>query len=272
MSDSAVLQDIILEQYLWYGFLLWQAMSIYVEMPGTVSNNSCRVVEYTYPVLEIITVASTSWRLWTFTRTSSTFQYPLWVQVLQDCLVVHLVNRLNPFYTGNSRPTLSHLTWEYIALILDWQRYILGGGSKWLSSDFVWGGTQRIHGTIFKRIPNLLANRLFLNLRTHQNPRYGLSSNDPTLPAPSLAQNRPNRFLGNIGEPLDYDQWDDFLDDEDVHDEAAGNNTDSNRAQDPLMTFVPVVYEGPDAINIEMVPMQREPEPVAGPSNVTEIA
>lgn len=99
----------------------------------------------------------------------------------------------------------------------------------------------RLIGLWKSRIPNLLANRLFLNLRSYQNPRYRLSSNDSTLPAPSFAQNRPNRFLGNIGEPLDYDQWDDFLEDEGVHDEAAGSPAELQGTQDPSMTLVPVV-------------------------------
>lgn len=91
------------------------------------------------------------------------------------------------------------------------------------------------------RIPNALVNRLFLNLRSYQNPSYGLSSSDTTLPAPVFAQNRPNRFLGNIGEPLDYGQWDDVLDEEGVDDGAAENKRELNDIRDPLTTLVPVV-------------------------------
>lgn len=91
------------------------------------------------------------------------------------------------------------------------------------------------------RLPNLLVNHLFLNLRSFQNPSYGLSSNDKSLPAPSFAQNRPNRLLGNIGEPLDFDQWDNFLDGEGNDEAAAGNDAELSGIRDPLTTLVPVV-------------------------------
>ncbi|EIM81009.1 uncharacterized protein STEHIDRAFT_162016 [Stereum hirsutum FP-91666 SS1] len=117
----------------------------------------------------------------------------------------------------------------------------------------------------FSVIPNVLVNRLFLNLRSYQNPSYGLSSSDTTLPAPVFAQNRPNRFLGNIGEPLDYGQWDDVLDEEGVDDGAAENKPELNDIRDPLTTLVPVVYEGAGAENIEMVFMQRDTMPSVGP-------
>lgn len=94
------------------------------------------------------------------------------------------------------------------------------------------------------RLPNLLVNRLFLNLRSFQNPRHGLSSDNKPLPSSSFAQNRPNRFLGNIGESLDYDQLDDFLDEiesEGPDGGAAGDGSVINGVRDPLTTLVPVV-------------------------------
>lgn len=98
------------------------------------------------------------------------------------------------------------------------------------------------------RFPNILVSRLFLNLRSFQNPRYGLSSNDVQLPTPSFAQNRPNGFLGNIGEPLDYDQWDDFLDEEGINEGDVESNSELKRVRDPLMTLVPVVSTRPEIL------------------------
>lgn len=97
------------------------------------------------------------------------------------------------------------------------------------------------HCVLLNRLPNLLVNHLFLNLRSFQNPRYGLSSNSASLPAPFFAQNRPHRLLGNIGEPLDYDQWDEFLDDNDDENGAARNDSELSGIRDPLTTLVPVV-------------------------------
>lgn len=58
---------------------------------------------------------------------------------------------------------------------------------------------------------------------------------------PSFAQNRPNRFLGNIGEPIDYDQWNDDFEDAELDGGAVRNDTNISRVPDPLTTLVPVV-------------------------------
>lgn len=57
------------------------------------------------------------------------------------------------------------------------------------------------------RLPNLLVNRLYLNLRA-TNPPRSVSENDD-VPGLDFAQ---NSFLGNIGAPLDHDWWDRSLD------------------------------------------------------------
>ena len=91
------------------------------------------------------------------------------------------------------------------------------------------------------RLPNIMVNRLFLNLRSFDRSRHGLSSNTTSLPEPAFAHDRPNRILGNIGEPVDYDQWDDFMDE--LHEESEGGEelTELSGVRDPETTLVPVV-------------------------------
>lgn len=92
------------------------------------------------------------------------------------------------------------------------------------------------------RLPNMLANRMFLNLRSFQDHTNGLSTNTAPLPEPIFAHSRSNRFLGNIGEPLDYDHWDNDLDSIVEVDGGSADNETHNPVQDPMTTsHVPVV-------------------------------
>ncbi|EIM85383.1 uncharacterized protein STEHIDRAFT_158018 [Stereum hirsutum FP-91666 SS1] len=114
----------------------------------------------------------------------------------------------------------------------------------------------------FSVLPNLLVNRLYLNLRTWNLPPASVS-NHSALGEPAFAQ---NRFLGNIGEPLDPDWWNNQFDDGDDTG-PDGNMADASETTDigdRITTLVPVVYGGGSQGEIEMVPLQREP-PVAGP-------
>ncbi|KAF9064634.1 hypothetical protein BDP27DRAFT_1367049 [Rhodocollybia butyracea] len=105
-------------------------------------------------------------------------------------------------------------------------------------------------------LSNILINRFVLNLRAFSNQTVqhsGKAPFDTTAPPLSTIDFAENRFLGNIGAPLDYNQWDnaDELEneDEDIEWEIVDNMVD------PLTTLVPVIYkEGP----VRFVPMQRE--------------
>lgn len=81
-------------------------------------------------------------------------------------------------------------------------------------------------------MPNILVSRLFLNLKTFDDPKNGFSTS--SLPPPIFAQ---DRLLGNIGAPLDSRQWD--------HDEDLGDEEEEGNilicGTDALTTLVPVV-------------------------------
>lgn len=129
-----------------------------------------------------------------------------------------------------------------------------------------------------------MISRLVLNLRT-----FDTSDSESTisgrraLDAPAFAH---NRMLGNIGAPLDSDQWDaELFDDDVVHDEdpdflgsdsgnaegVPGNATDtmvpvvcyfsvhiSSSFTDPLTSLLSIqIYEGGGEGDIEMVPISR---------------
>lgn len=84
------------------------------------------------------------------------------------------------------------------------------------------------------RFPNLLINRLVLNLRTFQRPRYGRKTTTPKL-LDDLAF-ATNRVLGNIGAPLDPDQWDEeyIEDNEDLESEVLGEVTDQQLGEEEV--------------------------------------
>lgn len=67
-------------------------------------------------------------------------------------------------------------------------------------------------------IPNILVNRLFLNLRTFDasGPEKGHTDRRGKVTELAFAQ---NRFLGTIGAPLDHDQWDNTALSSGVHDD-----------------------------------------------------
>lgn len=96
-----------------------------------------------------------------------------------------------------------------------------------------------IYTTFTIRLPNLLINRLYLNLRTWNLPLTSVS-NHSGLGEPAFAQ---NRFLGNIGEPLDPDWWNTQFDDGDDTG-SDGNMADASETTDigdRNTTLVPVV-------------------------------
>lgn len=64
-------------------------------------------------------------------------------------------------------------------------------------------GAHIPHLTRHFRIPNILANRLVLNLKTYDQPQLWEQS-DQRLTAMSFSS---SRMLGNIGAPLDMGQW-----------------------------------------------------------------
>ncbi|KAF9064642.1 hypothetical protein BDP27DRAFT_1367057 [Rhodocollybia butyracea] len=108
----------------------------------------------------------------------------------------------------------------------------------------------------------------FFNVHTVQHSGQALANTTTPFSALNFAE---NRFLGNIGAPLDYNQWDDV----DELENEAELEGDGDIGQgipdrvDPLITLVPVIYDhekgGPVRLGpVRFVPMQRE----AGPSRL----
>ncbi|EIM85378.1 uncharacterized protein STEHIDRAFT_111971 [Stereum hirsutum FP-91666 SS1] len=116
---------------------------------------------------------------------------------------------------------------------------------------------------------NLALNLISLNENTSDAVYLLSSSLTPyfavALGEPAFAQ---NRFLGNIGEPLDPDWWNTQFDhsDDTAPDGNMADASETTDIRDRNTTLVPVVYGGGSQGEIEMVPLQREP-PVAGLSS-----
>lgn len=85
-------------------------------------------------------------------------------------------------------------------------------------------------------LPNLLINRLVLNLRLFNEAPNAPSSGH--LPDLDFAQ---NRILGNIGAPLDHSQWDSLMDEEVEGEQDAGQDDIDNITGNEVNTMVPVV-------------------------------
>ncbi|KAF9066377.1 hypothetical protein BDP27DRAFT_1268649 [Rhodocollybia butyracea] len=113
-------------------------------------------------------------------------------------------------------------------------------------------------------LPNLLINRFVLNLRAYsctvQYSGKGPSETSvSTLSAPNFAE---NRFIGNMGAPLDPDQWDEMDElsisqDEQVDSARDGGWEILDRA-DPLTTLVPVIYDYEKGSSVSFMPMRKE--------------
>lgn len=92
-------------------------------------------------------------------------------------------------------------------------------------------------------MPNILVSRLFLNLKTFDEPKDGFTTS--SLPSPVFAQ---DRWLGNIGAPLNSGSWD----------REEGSNGEvgpmdavtASIGADALTTLVPVVSWKPYSLRI----------------------
>ncbi|KAF9064899.1 hypothetical protein BDP27DRAFT_1450505 [Rhodocollybia butyracea] len=119
-----------------------------------------------------------------------------------------------------------------------------------------------------KILPTLLINHFILNLRAFGN---GTTQHSGTAPSTSGTTATPplsalnfaeNRFIGNIGAPLDPNQWDEVGEVENaVEQRFRFGNIEweiPDRAVDPLTTLVPVIYDYEKGGAVRFVPMQRE--------------
>lgn len=90
------------------------------------------------------------------------------------------------------------------------------------------------------RAPNLLINRLYLNLRAINHQSDTVTPEHNGMPEMAFAQ---DRFLGNIGAPLDPDWWNaQFDDDEGDGDELAiQDGSITPTGNNGVTTLVPVV-------------------------------
>ncbi|KAF9064647.1 hypothetical protein BDP27DRAFT_1450655 [Rhodocollybia butyracea] len=114
-------------------------------------------------------------------------------------------------------------------------------------------------------LPNLLINRFVLNLRAFSNPtnssQYsGKDSSYAIISARSVPNFAESRFIGNMGAPLDHDQWDEVNDRENEvnHGDEVDGREIPNRTLDPLTTLVPVIYGNEKGCPITFVPMEWE--------------
>ncbi|KAF9061706.1 hypothetical protein BDP27DRAFT_1428694 [Rhodocollybia butyracea] len=109
-------------------------------------------------------------------------------------------------------------------------------------------------------LPNILINRFVLNLWVFSNRAiqdYGLDPSDTTSPPLSRLDFAENQWLGNIGAPLDPDQWDEV----DEPENQAENRLEQGGwelAVGPLTTLVPVIYDYDKGEPVSFVHMQRE--------------
>jgi len=111
-------------------------------------------------------------------------------------------------------------------------------------------------------LPNLLINRFVLDLRAFSGRTVQHSGKRPSstimvtaLSAPNFAE---NRLIGNMGAPLDPDQWDEAHVFECVSEIKHKYDWDGDRVVDPLTTLVPVIYDFEMGSTINLVPMQRQ--------------
>ncbi|KAE9391803.1 hypothetical protein BT96DRAFT_945092 [Gymnopus androsaceus JB14] len=122
--------------------------------------------------------------------------------------------------------------------------------------------TSTIVSPFFAILPNLLINRFVLNLRAFSDSTVQHSGKGPsnttvnTLSVPNFAE---NRFIGNMGAPLDLNQWDDLWDDvNEVEDEGGESSWATLKGADPLTTLVPVVYDYEKGGAVSLVYMRRD--------------
>ncbi|EIM81700.1 uncharacterized protein STEHIDRAFT_161867 [Stereum hirsutum FP-91666 SS1] len=116
-----------------------------------------------------------------------------------------------------------------IVTVMQILSFLLGGDLSPSTSTF-----SSIITPYYHVFPNLLINRLVLNLRTFQRPRYGRKTTTPKL-LDDLAF-ATNPVLGNIGAPLDPDQWDEeyIEDNEDLESEVLGEVTDQQLGEEEV--------------------------------------
>ncbi|KAF9060819.1 hypothetical protein BDP27DRAFT_1370200 [Rhodocollybia butyracea] len=135
---------------------------------------------------------------------------------------------------------------------------VLSGG---IVSNNAEGAALVVNNLTLNVLPNLLINRFVLNLRAFSNRTIQHSSKGPsdisipTLNALSFAE---NRFLGNIGASLDFNQWDEVEEPETGVEREDGDIGWENldRVVNPLTTLVPVIYNYEKGGTVSFVPMQ----------------
>ncbi|KAF9060713.1 hypothetical protein BDP27DRAFT_1370308 [Rhodocollybia butyracea] len=116
-------------------------------------------------------------------------------------------------------------------------------------------------------LSNLLINHFVLNLRVFSDRTVQHAPSNATAPPLSMLDFAENRFLGNIGAPLDHTQWENV---DELENEVEQEHGDiewrvSDNAVDPLTTLVPVIYDhDTEGGSIRFVPMQREAGPSSG--------
>lgn len=101
--------------------------------------------------------------------------------------------------------------------------------------------SERIYSHFLSHLisfPNLLVNRLVLNLRLFNQAPDAPSTRQ--LPDPAFAQ---NRVLGNIGAPVDPYQWYSMFDEDEEAEDVIEEGNAEGGAADELDTIVPVVSE-----------------------------
>ncbi|KAF9059726.1 hypothetical protein BDP27DRAFT_1453104 [Rhodocollybia butyracea] len=117
----------------------------------------------------------------------------------------------------------------------------------------------------FASLTSILTNRFVFNLRAFNSIhtiQHSVKAPSNTIAPPLNALNfAENRFLGNIGAPLDLNQWNDSDVDELENEVEQGVRYIELEIPDTvnaLTTLVPVIYDHDKGGQVSLVPMQRE--------------
>ncbi|KAF9065651.1 hypothetical protein BDP27DRAFT_1424633 [Rhodocollybia butyracea] len=108
-----------------------------------------------------------------------------------------------------------------------------------------WFNVMSITDQFFPILIPILIHHLVLNLRafaSHTVQHSGKAPSNTTAPPLSTLDFAENRFLGNIGAPLDYNQWDN-IDELKIREEENIEWKMPDKTVDPLTTLVPVIYD-----------------------------
>ncbi|KAF9072031.1 hypothetical protein BDP27DRAFT_1401030 [Rhodocollybia butyracea] len=123
-----------------------------------------------------------------------------------------------------------------------------------------WNNICGMSGQFFDVLIPILIHHLFFNLRAfsdHTVQYSGKAPSNTTASPLSALDFAENRFLGNIGAPLDYNQWDNVDELENTGDGSISEWEILDNTVDPLTTLVPVIYDYEKGEAVRLVPIHK---------------